>query len=243
MSPIERASREPGTGFSMRAAATAGGLVPKPMFGRPQASRSFWPWSSKTPRPPTSMKSPSSQASIIRAWCSVSFASRSLSSSLRPLIPPASLHHAVNASALSKISWFRPGRPEKPGSETVPTWMESAVTPTSVASSVAPSGAGPHTFPRSPNSPRPGPVSDVDGAVVAPSGAVVPSPSVAASSERPHATATSAKTATTATRRLGARPLRAAARRCAVSGAWSLRSGCTMAGLLARGPPWPIAGL
>jgi hypothetical protein len=55
----------------------------------------------------------------MRFLYSVSFASRSFRSIVRPLIPPASLHHSANASALSNSSWFSPGRPEKPGSENV----------------------------------------------------------------------------------------------------------------------------
>ena len=78
------------------------------MIGRPHARRSGWPVSSNTAPPPTLKKSPSSHASITRCWNSVSLASRSFRSMVRPLMPPCSLHQLVNASAVSNISWLRP---------------------------------------------------------------------------------------------------------------------------------------
>ena len=39
----------------------------------------------------------------------------------------------------SKSSWFRPGRPTNPGSEIVPIWISSLVTPCAVSSALSPS--------------------------------------------------------------------------------------------------------
>src|SRR3954447_16834378 len=73
--------------------------------------------------------------------------------SLRPAIPPWSLHHLENATAASYISLLSPARPSKPLSVTVPTWMSVAVTPLSLAVSVVPDDAGaqtPFTSPKPP---------------------------------------------------------------------------------------------
>ena len=81
-------------------------------------------------------------------------------------MPPASLHQSTNTLEASNSSWFSPGRPTKPGSETVPTLMESPVTPCAV-SPFSPPSAGPHTPFNVPKSPGPAsPFSPVpDGAV------------------------------------------------------------------------------
>src|SRR3954454_11659826 len=73
--------------------------------------------------------------------------------SLRPAIPPWSLHHLENATAASYISLLSPARPSKPLSVTVPTWMSVAVTALSLAVSVVPDGAGAHTSLMSPTPP------------------------------------------------------------------------------------------
>ena len=44
-------------------------------------------------------------------------------------MPPAALHHLVNASATSKNSCSRPGAAAAPGSAIVPIWIELEVRP------------------------------------------------------------------------------------------------------------------
>ena len=173
------------------------------MIGSPHLSRSAWPVSSNTAPPPTLKKSPSSQASMTRCWNSVSFASRSFSTILRPLMPPWSLHHFENASAVSNISWFRPKRPWKPGSEKVETWIESAVTPGSVVDGAFwPFAAGLQRTPRSPNAPASRPL--FPPAVVSDVWPLFPLPPLSAfvdSSLRPHAATTSTSTLAIASKR------------------------------------------
>ena len=120
----------------------------------------------------------------------MSFASRSLSSILRPLMPPCSLHHLVNASAVSNSSWLSPSRPEKPGSENVDTWIESAVTPGSVPAAFSSSaGAGQQTTPRSPKAPWSRPGLPAFAAVVSELGADVAVDPAVVSFSRPQAAA------------------------------------------------------
>lgn len=85
----------------------------------------------------------SRHASIIRWRGSMSFESRVLATSSRPLIPPASLHHEVKTFAVSTNSEFL----VNPMSENTPTSIESAVTPWAEAVEASP---GPHTSLRSP---------------------------------------------------------------------------------------------
>jgi len=112
--------------------------------------------SSNTAPPPTSAKS-SAHDSVMRCLYSVSFASRSVRSILRPSMPPAALHQSTKTLEASNSSWFRPGRPTKPGSETVPTLIESALTPCEPVPLVVPDFAGPQTSFRVPKSPGPTP--------------------------------------------------------------------------------------
>src|SRR3954452_4059438 len=84
-------------------------------------------WSNTTPLP-TSMKS-EAHASGILALTLVSATSRWLTTILRPLMPPASLHHFEKTVAVSNNSWSRPGRPAKPGSAIVVILMSVGDTP------------------------------------------------------------------------------------------------------------------
>src|SRR5579883_652755 len=87
------------------------------------------------------------QASSMRAATSNSFESCRVRLSLRPRIPPASLHHLVNAVAVSNSSWSRPGATAAPGSAIVPTAIDVSVTPWAVAPLAVP---GPQTSLRVP---------------------------------------------------------------------------------------------
>ena len=105
-------------------------------------------------------------------------------------MPPCSLHHFVNASAVSNSSWLRPRRPEKPGSEIVDTCNESAVTPGSVPAAFSSSaGAGEQTTPRSPKAPWSRPGLPAFAAVVPELGADVAVAPAVVSLSRPHAAA------------------------------------------------------
>src|SRR5690242_10446758 len=106
--------------------------------------------SSASPLPTSAKSTP--QAWIMRADTSVSFASHWSSWSFRPSIPPAALHHWVNATAASNSSWLRPGLAVLPGSDIVPTRIVESVTPNAVAPLELP---GPHTFLSDPKSPLP----------------------------------------------------------------------------------------
>src|SRR4051812_36578091 len=53
-------------------------------------------------------------------------------------MPPWSLHHFVNATAVSYISLLRPCRPVKPLSVTTPRWISVSVTPVAVAPFASP---------------------------------------------------------------------------------------------------------
>src|SRR3984893_5599075 len=119
--------------------------------GRPHLVRGSTPAESKASPLPTRKKS-TWQASIMRAATSLSLASHLSTESLRPLIPPAALHHPTKASAVSKSSWSRPGCAEVPGSAIVPTRISPSVTPSAVAPLALP---GPHTAFTSPKSPEP----------------------------------------------------------------------------------------
>ncbi len=70
---------------------------------------------------------------------SKSLASASDRTSLRPRMPPCSLHHSVNATAVSYISSLRPGTAWLPLSDTVPTTISVSVTPGAVAPEASPS--------------------------------------------------------------------------------------------------------
>src|SRR4051794_24388488 len=105
------------------------GLTAYPAIsGMRQLRRVVTPSWSKTTPPPTSMKS-DAQASVILALTLNSAASRWLTTILRPLMPPAALHHFAKTVAVSKSSWFRPGRPANPGSDNVPILISLGVTP------------------------------------------------------------------------------------------------------------------
>ena len=168
------------------------------MSMRPQAAPTSGQKLSCTAPEPTMPKSVW-QASAMTGWYSVMAASWRLSSSCRPLIPPAALHHSTKASPASKISWFRPGRPSKPGSDTVPTVMVSSVMPWvssgPASDSSPPPSLGPQTPVRSPKSPAPPPAAAVVSveAASAPSDESVPRSPL-------HPAATSAPTAITANR-------------------------------------------
>src|SRR6187549_1816422 len=136
--------------------------------GMPQFTRASTVASSKATPLPTSMKS-FWHASTVDGPASKSLASYLSRTIVRPRMPPASLHHATNASAASNTSWLRPGTTEFPGSAIVPTTISSSVTPCSVAPDAPP---GPHTPMRSPNEPGNGVASVVGGAVVS-AGAVL----------------------------------------------------------------------
>src|SRR3954451_24337208 len=104
-------------------------LATKPdTSGSRHFSRGSTPSVSKVAPPPTITKS-SRQDSDMRATTLVSAASRLSTTILRPLMPPRSLHHCSKTSAVSKNSWFRPGRPAKATSENVATWIGSGVKP------------------------------------------------------------------------------------------------------------------
>ena len=146
---------------------------------------------------PTMAKS-DSQASAMTGWYSVMAASWRLSSSCLPLMPPAALHHSTKASPVSKISWFRPGRPSNPGSDTVPRVIVSSVIPwvssgPAVESSPPPS-LGPQMPVRSPKSPAPPPAAAVVSVVLS------APPEASSPRSPPHAAARSAATASTANR-------------------------------------------
>src|ERR1700730_2032497 len=106
--------------------------------GRPHLVRGSTPAESKASPLPTRKKS-TWQASIMRAATSLSLASHLSTESLRPLIPPAALHHPTKAA-------------EVPGSAIVPTRISPSVTPSAVAPLPLP---GPHTAFTSPKSPEP----------------------------------------------------------------------------------------
>ncbi len=163
----------------------------------PQAAPVLGQKLSCTAPEPTMAKS-AAQASAMTGWYSVMAASWRLSSSCLPLIPPAALHHSTKASPVSKISWFRPGRPSKPGSDTVPRVMVSSVIPwvssgPAVDSSPPPS-FGPHTPARSPKSPAPPPSAAVVSVVLS------APPDESSPRSPPQAADTSAATASTANR-------------------------------------------
>src|SRR3954462_7175377 len=65
-------------------------------------------------------------------------------------MPPCSLHHVVNATAESYISFVRPDLMVEPLSVRVPTWISVSVTPVAVAPLASPVL---HTFWMSPNPP------------------------------------------------------------------------------------------
>ena len=70
---------------------------------------------------------------------------------LRPLMPPAALHHLLNTSAVSNSSWSRPGRPAKPGSAKVPTLISVGVTPCAVDPAASPFWQTSLRVPKSPD--------------------------------------------------------------------------------------------
>jgi hypothetical protein len=153
-----------GTGWIERASMGSRPLVPalsgvteKPATSmRPQEAPTSGQKLSWTAPEPTMAKS-SLQDCSSTGWYSVTAASRKFRTICLPLMPPASLHHCTKASLASKISWFRPGRPSKPGSDTVPTTISSALMPWVSAGSVVvtspPPSFGPQTPSRSPKSP------------------------------------------------------------------------------------------
>src|SRR3954454_5660851 len=82
-------------------------------------------------------------------------------------MPPAALHHFVNASAASNSSRLRPGACAKPGSEIVATWISVSVTPTSVAPLPSPGPQTSLTVPKLPWASAPAALDDgasVEGA-------------------------------------------------------------------------------
>src|SRR6478735_483004 len=119
-------------------------MLARPHFTRAPPS----PLSSAAP-PPTMAKSVW-QPFVTAEGYSISLASRSVRLSLRPLMPPCTLHHFVNATAVSHISFVRPGRIVEPLSLTVPTLISESVTPLSGEPDGLPSW---HTSLRSPKEP------------------------------------------------------------------------------------------
>src|SRR5689334_15585028 len=117
--------------------------------GSPHLTRWSTPVLSSASPLPTRPKS-TSHAWIMRAATSVSFESHLSSVSLRPLMPPAALHHWTNAVALSNSSWLRPGWTVAPGSDIVPTRIEVSVTPLSVAPFALPGPQTSFIVPKSP---------------------------------------------------------------------------------------------
>src|SRR5690242_6946226 len=107
-------------------------------------------------------------------------------------MPPRSLHQAANTSAVSNSSWFRPGRPAKPGSENVATLMDVGVTPWAGEPVGFPVWQTSVCVPKSADlAPPPLDAADV----------VVVSPPLLLSSSRPHAAATIANASSSARNR------------------------------------------
>src|SRR4029078_1884928 len=138
-------------------------MLARPHFTRAPPS----PLSSAAP-PPTIAKSVWPPFVTAEGY-SKSLASRSVRLSLRPLMPPCSLHHFVNATAVSHISFVRPGRTVEPLSLTVPTLISEPVTPLSGEPDGLPSW---HTSFRSPKEPLRNRSSDLASVV-----SVAPEPS------------------------------------------------------------------
>src|SRR3954451_8154084 len=147
-------------------------------------------WSNTAP-PPTIMKS-LEQASVIFACTWVRAESFLSTEILRPLIPPRSLHHAAKTSAVSNSSWFRPGRPAKPGSENVAILISVGVTPWAGDPVGFPAWQTSVWVPKSADLAPP----PLDAAVV-----VDVSPPLLLSSSRPHAAATIASASSSAKNR------------------------------------------
>src|SRR3954470_4234292 len=176
------------------------------MSGSRQSRRVLTPWLSETAPPPTRKKS-WAQASVIFACTLKSAESCWLTTILRPLMPPASLHHLLKTSAVSNSSWSRPGRPEKPGSANVPTLISVGVTPWAVAPDASPFWQTSFRVPKSPDAAldEPAVVDDVEDA------------DPVGESLRPHAASTSVAPTRTTIQRLGTivspNPLAAVGRR------------------------------
>ena len=114
-----------------------------------QASRGFTPAESNALPLPTSMKS--FWQALVNAWPTLkSFASHLSTMILRPLMPPAALHHLLKASAVSKNSCSRPGAAAAPGSAVVPMRIVESVTPLAVAPLALPGPQMPFSVPKSP---------------------------------------------------------------------------------------------
>src|SRR5947209_4448760 len=112
-------------------------------------SRGFTPAESNALPLPTSMKS--FWQAFVNAWPTLkSFASHLSTTILRPLMPPAALHHLLNASAVSKNSCSRPGAADEPGSAVVPIRMVLSVMPLAVAPFALPGPQMPLSVPKSP---------------------------------------------------------------------------------------------
>src|SRR6478672_2069705 len=183
-----------GRGWTIRSAPRAFGLVTNPaMSGRRHLSRVSTPsWSNVAP--PATIAKSSRHDSTMRACTLLSAASRLSTTIFRPLIPPRALHHWLNTSAVSKNSWFKPGRPTNPVSENVATWIESGVTPVVGAPDGAPFW---HTSLRVPKSADPAVAPDVDPFAVDDDEVAAPPPFGA--SLRPQAAATTAPHTSTTT--------------------------------------------
>src|SRR4051794_2292851 len=192
-SPIAMLSIGFGSGCTTRSAPRASAVTTWPaMSGSRHWSRVWTPWLSNTAPPPTRKKS-CAQASVMRALTSNRAESCWLTTILRPLMPPAALHHLLNTSAVSKSSWSRPGRPTKPGSANVPTLISVGVTPCAVAPVASPDWQTSFRVPKSP-----------EAGVLGPAGVlVVEEAGPPSESLRPQAASSSAAPRAHASHRLG----------------------------------------
>src|SRR6185312_11406684 len=147
-----------------------------------QPSRGLMPAESNALPLPTSMKS--FWQALVNAWPTLkSFASHLSTTILRPLMPPAALHHLEKASAVSKNSCSRPGAAAAPGSPVVPMRMVESVTPLAVAPLALPGPQMPLSVPKSP---LPGAAAAEDAAVDDPAALLVVPP-VGVLEDRPQA--------------------------------------------------------
>ena len=141
---------------------------------------------------PTSMKSFWQACDM--TWPTLKSLASSLSTTiLRPLMPPAALHHLLNPSAVSKNSCSRPGAAAAPGSAVTPMWISVSVTPRAVAPDALPEPQTAFSEPKSPGAALG--AADVD--VLEAGALLVPVP-VGVLLERPQADTPSATAMTTA---------------------------------------------
>src|SRR4051812_35435931 len=121
---------------------------------------------------------------------------------LRPLMPPAALHHLVNTSATSKNSWPRPGVTVEPGSASTPMRIVFPLSPRADPPEAEPGAQTLFTEPKSPVAAAL--VELVAGAELL---LVPPDPTSRSVAARPHPDATTPTTASDAIA-TAARPLR-----------------------------------